>query len=182
MGQQQSLETRFRALLISPTYVGTNYYLDCTVNDAKGWYDFLVADAHVPPKCVRWLSDSKRFDPIARQATTQDILDELAALVKWAHATKDPVIFISYSGHGTQQKDHSGDEEDGKDEGWVPQDMGFVRDDYLNQEFLARLPRSCRVIAVNDACYNGTVWDACYTAQYQGKACPLVKSKSRSLD
>lgn len=59
-------------------------------------------------------------------------------------------------------------------------DLGFVRDDYLNQSFLARLGANVRVIAVNDACYNGTVWDTPFTAMYIGKQVPQISNKKRS--
>jgi hypothetical protein len=55
-----------------------------------------------------------------------------------------------------------------------------VRDDYLNQSFLARLGANVRVIAVNDACYNGTVWDTPFTAMYVGKQVPQINNKKRS--
>ncbi len=52
----------------------------------------------------------------------------------------------------------------------------------MNQEFLARLPKSAQVIAVNDACHNGTVWDSNYYAVYNGKQLPAVSThKPKSL-
>lgn len=65
------------------------------------------------------------------------------------------------------------------DEGWVSSDLGFVRDDYLNQQ-LARLPKDALVIAFNDACYNGTVWDTPFTAMYIGKDKPEIKQRARA--
>lgn len=182
MGQHQSSHQRVRALLISPTYQHTPHYLECTVNDAKGWHDFLTDKAHIPTEQVRWLSDTNKFPAICRPATAHDIQEELASLLAWANSTPKPVIFLAYSGHGTQQKDTSGDEEDGYDEGWVAQDLAFVRDDYLNQHFLALLPKSAQVIAVNDACHNGTVWDTNFYAVFNGKQQPAVSAKKpRSL-
>lgn len=157
MGQQQSAS--FRALLISPTYANSSSRLPGTVNDAHAWYKVLVDDARIDPKCVTWLSDSTQFPQITDKANAHQIVRELQALVAWAKTVEKPVIFIAYSGHGTRQKDDNGDEEDGYDEGWVSNDLAFVRDDYLNQMFLAKLPKDCRVVAVNDACHNGTVWD-----------------------
>lgn len=105
MGQHQSSQQdRFRALLISPVYQGSSNYLACTVNDAKEWYDILTLHARVPTKHIRWLSDSPNFPQINRQSNTSDILNELDSLQSWANAnkSKNPFIFIAYSGHGTQ--------------------------------------------------------------------------------
>jgi Caspase domain len=165
---------------VSPSYSGTGYGLDCTIEDGKCWYDMLTQTARVPAECIRWISDSKRYKQVNRNSTTRDIIQELEALVQWSHKSVDPVIFIVYSGHGTQQRDDNNDEEDGLDEGWVASDLGFVRDDYLNQQVLAKFPSDAKVIAVNDACYNGTIWDSPQTAMYVSGEVPHISRSQRA--
>lgn len=165
---------------MSPAYTKTAYGLDCTIEDGKCWYDLLTQNAKVPDHCIRWISDSKRYTQVTGNSTTKDIIGELEALVQWSHKAIDPVIFIAYSGHGTQQRDNDNDEDDGLDEGWVASDLGFVRDDYLNQQVLAKFPSDARVIAVNDACYNGTVWDTPYTAMFMGGQVPQISHRTRA--
>lgn len=182
MGQTTSVTDRFRALIITPAYEGTRNQLNGTINDGKAWFDFFTKRAQVPKECVRWLSDSSRYKEITETSYMKNIVNALEDLVKWANSVKDPVIFISYSGHGTHQVDMSGDEEDGMDEGWVSTELGFVSDDYLNSEFLGRLPKRARVFAFNDACYNGTVWDTKYSAMYVGSGKPhMSKHSARKL-
>lgn len=172
MGATQSIHQRFRALLISPTYEGRGCKLEATVEDGREWYQILQQGG-VPAECITWISDSRRYPQIKNGAALRDIERELRALSDWASTKDKPVIFIAYSGHGTRQADDDGDEADGMDEGWVAADMGFVRDDYLNRVFLASLPACAHVVAVNDACHNGTIWDSKFTMMYDGK----VKSR-----
>ena len=72
-------------------------------------------------------------------------------------------IVITYSGHGTYEKDTTGDEADGKDEGIVPLDCnisGIIRDDDLLFLFLkSKHP----IVCIFDSCYSGTVMDLPYT-------------------
>jgi len=64
-------------------------------------------------------------------------------------------LFLTYSGHGGQIPDVSGDEEDKKDETWCLYD-GQLIDDELYFE-LSRFGAGVRILVLSDSCHSGTV-------------------------
>lgn len=74
---------------------------------------------------------------------------------------KYELVVIHYSGHGSQVKDTSGDEDDGLDEVICPSDfltMGQIKDDIIAY-LLEGFPAFTRVITIFDSCHSGTVTD-----------------------
>jgi len=65
------------------------------------------------------------------------------------------VLFVHYSGHGTQVYDTNGDESDGYDEALYLHD-GPVADDQLN-EILQKIPYGATVVLAMDCCFSGTI-------------------------
>lgn len=73
----------------------------------------------------------------------------------------DSLVF-HYSGHGSQQRNYSGDEVDGYDETLCPTDFetqGMIVDDEINATIVRPLPRGAKLHAIIDACHSGTVLD-----------------------
>ncbi|KAI9224511.1 caspase domain-containing protein [Blastocladiella britannica] len=71
-------------------------------------------------------------------------------------------FFIHYSGHGGQQADKDGDEDDGSDETIYPLDhksAGMITDDEMNAILVNKLPAGARLTAVFDSCHSGTALD-----------------------
>ena len=64
-------------------------------------------------------------------------------------------FFLTYSGHGGQVPDVTGEEEDKKDETWCLFD-GELIDDELYLE-LSRFAEGVRVLVLSDSCHSGTV-------------------------
>eukprot|EP00928_Gymnodinium_smaydae_P074988 TRINITY_DN57_c0_g3_i6.p1 TRINITY_DN57_c0_g3~~TRINITY_DN57_c0_g3_i6.p1 ORF type:complete len:781 (-),score=162.57 TRINITY_DN57_c0_g3_i6:92-2434(-) len=74
-------------------------------------------------------------------------------------------FFFHYSGHGGQQRDTQGDEEDGKDETLIPCDFktaGQITDDELHEVLVQKLPKGCRLWVILDCCHSGTALDLPY--------------------
>lgn len=74
-------------------------------------------------------------------------------------------IWIHFSGHGSQKKDTSGDEEDGLDEGIVPSDYekkGILIDDIIHKIFCSFNPKT-QILFICDSCHSGTILDLKYT-------------------
>eukprot|EP01063_Lacrimia_lanifica_P023189 TRINITY_DN30676_c0_g1_i1.p1 TRINITY_DN30676_c0_g1~~TRINITY_DN30676_c0_g1_i1.p1 ORF type:complete len:365 (+),score=91.37 TRINITY_DN30676_c0_g1_i1:51-1145(+) len=99
-----------------------------------------------------------------RQPTKREILDGIRWLVSGA---KDgDCLFFHYSGHGGQQEDKDGDEEDGMDETLIPEDYnsgaGVITDDELFEALVLPLPKGCRLVCVMDCCHSGTILDLPY--------------------
>lgn len=90
---------------------------------------------------------------LTRKATRAAVLAQIRAAAKGLDA--GDLFFMSYSGHGGQVADVSGDEPDKKDETWCLWD-GQLIDDELYYE-LSRFRAGVRVLLVSDSCHSGTV-------------------------
>jgi hypothetical protein len=66
------------------------------------------------------------------------------------------ILVLTYSGHGGQVQDTSGDESDSQDETWVCYDR-MVLDDEHYQAFPGESPRACASSCSLDSCHSGTV-------------------------
>jgi uncharacterized caspase-like protein len=138
-----------RALLI-----GINDYqavpgLQGSRNDVEAMQEILVNRWHFDPRNVTVLLD--------RAATRAGILAALDQLVRVTGP--DDMVYVHYSGHGSQVEDENGDEKDGLDETLVPQDgrtkgVPDITDDELDRIF-SRM-KSKNVVVVLDSCHSGT--------------------------
>jgi len=91
------------------------------------------------------------------QATRAQIFAAIRALSE--RAAVDDIVFIHFSGHGSQAPDTNGDEQDGFDETILPYDsrtpgIADITDDELNS--LIGGFRSESIIIVLDSCHSGT--------------------------
>jgi hypothetical protein len=90
---------------------------------------------------------------LTRAATRKAVL---GAIRKAAKALKrGDLFFLSYSGHGGQVADASGDEPDKQDETWCLYDAQLI-DDELYFE-LSKFAAGVRVLVLSDSCHSGTV-------------------------
>jgi hypothetical protein len=79
-----------------------------------------------------------------------------------AGAQPGDAFVFHYSGHGAQQEDPNGYEEDGMNETIIPVDFkraGMITDDQLMETLIAPLPEGARLTAVMDCCHSGTGLD-----------------------
>nr|CAG8503850.1 14064_t:CDS:2 [Entrophospora candida] len=75
------------------------------------------------------------------------------------------------SGHGGQEKDRNGDEEDGYDESIMPVDFkrnGTIIDDDMHAIMVRPLPPGVRLTAIFDSCHSGTALDLPYVYSTRG--------------
>jgi hypothetical protein len=86
----------------------------------------------------------------ATRAKTLDGIRKAAKQLK-----SGDLFFLSYSGHGGQVDDVSGDEDDKLDETWCLYD-GQLIDDELYFE-LSRFGKGVRILVLSDSCHSGTV-------------------------
>eukprot|EP00929_Paragymnodinium_shiwhaense_P094551 TRINITY_DN5516_c0_g2_i1.p1 TRINITY_DN5516_c0_g2~~TRINITY_DN5516_c0_g2_i1.p1 ORF type:complete len:928 (+),score=244.21 TRINITY_DN5516_c0_g2_i1:411-2786(+) len=101
-----------------------------------------------------------RDDKQNMMPTKQNMLASMAWLTQGAAPGDE--MFFHFSGHGSQQADSTGDEEDGKDETLVPTDFqknGMVTDDELYGLLVKSLPKGCRMWVILDCCHSGTALD-----------------------
>ncbi len=147
-----------RALLIGCNYSGTSAALGGCVNDAACLTHLLTTRFGFAHAHITQLLDTSH-DP-ARWPTRANILWHISALV--GAAAPGDSLFFSFSGHGTQVVDASGDEADGLSEAILPCDhaaAGFLVDDELNAALVNPLPPGVRLHAVIDACHAGSMLD-----------------------
>ena len=88
-----------------------------------------------------------------------------------AAGTAGRMLFFHFSGHGAQQADPTGFEEDGMDETIVPVDFeegGQITDDEIWNQLVWPLPEGARLTALMDCCHSGTAMDPPYTLQSDG--------------
>jgi metacaspase-1 len=102
------------------------------------------------------LATSKGIKPTVlrtKKGTRSAVLAGMRAAAK--ALKKGDLFFLSYSGHGGQVPDTSGDEPDKKDETWCLYD-GQLIDDELYFE-LSKFAAGVRVLVLSDSCHSGSV-------------------------
>ena len=98
----------------------------------------------------------------------------MIAAMQWlvSNAQPNDSLWFSYSGHGGQAADLTGDEDDGYNETVMPLDFkqaGQIIDDDLHTILVKPLPPGCRLTAIFDSCHSGTVMDLPYVYSTEGK-------------
>lgn len=96
-----------------------------------------------------------------RKPTHRNILKAIDWLIEKNQQGCDNLWF-QYSGHGTQVKDTTGDEIDGKDEAIVTCDNKLITDDLLFARLINRVKEGTKMMAVMDCCHSGSILDLHY--------------------
>lgn len=121
----------------------------------SGWDGQLNAcefDAHD----MEQISTSQGFSAtklLTKQATRQAVIDVIKDAGR--RLSGEDMLLISYSGHGGQIPDRSGDEPDFKDETWCLYD-GQLIDDELRSLWI-HMPQGLRILVISDSCHSGSV-------------------------
>lgn len=154
---------RKRALLIGINYLKTDGELQGCWNDVKRMQEALLGLGWTAaPDSMLVLTD----EPGSKmpQPTRANMLAAMRWLV--AGAAAGDALFFHFSGHGGQQVDTHGDEEDGYDETVCPLDFataGQISDDELFDVLVRPLPSGVRLTALLDCCHSGHGMDFPYT-------------------
>ena len=122
-------------------YPGTSNDLQGCVNDANDWAALLQGFG---------FNVSVILDAQATRQNVKAALDELVTTV----SAGDVVVF-TYSGHGTQVFDVSGDEGDTYDEAIYVYD-GAILDDDL-RAIIKKINPQATLVVISDSCFSGTV-------------------------
>jgi len=158
-----------KALLIGINYFGTKNELRGCINDVKNLREFInTRHFNETPETIRVLTDDSTS--AEHKPTKENILKGIDWLVHGAHPGDH--LFFHYSGHGSQVKDLSGDEEDGFDETLVPLDFqkaGQIVDDELHDKMVKPLTKGIRLTAIFDCCHSGTVLDLPFVYKATGQ-------------
>ncbi|APW40676.1 peptidase C14 [Rhodoferax koreense] len=121
----------------------------------SGWSGELAA-CEFDANDMAAIARSKGLKPtvlLTKQATRAKMLGAMRSAAKALKA--GDFFFMSYSGHGGQVPDVSGDEADKQDETWCLYD-GQLIDDELYFE-LGKFKAGVRILVLSDSCHSGTV-------------------------
>uniref|UniRef100_A0A7S4I5H8 Peptidase C14 caspase domain-containing protein n=1 Tax=Vannella robusta TaxID=1487602 RepID=A0A7S4I5H8_9EUKA len=129
------------------------------INDANNVKEFLVGH-NFNRDDIRLLTDDNQHDGLPTK-------EKLIASMKWLveGAQEGDSLFFHYSGHGGQEKDETGVEEDGMNETIMPVDFqqsGHITDDDIHDILVKPLPAGVRLTAIFDSCHSQTVMDLPY--------------------
>lgn len=148
------------AVIIGINYKNTTIELSGCMNDANSIKTFLLEKCNYTNNNVRMLSENSILP------TRENIISELNNLVQQAIDENLTELWFSYSGHGSNIV--STTESDNKDEVLVPLDYpttnNVVTDNELHEIF-SRLPSTCNLFSLIDACNSGTVLDLKYVCR-----------------
>src|SRR5262245_54572834 len=120
-----------------------------------GWSGDLVA-CEFDANDMAALAAAQKIKPttlLTRQATRANVLKAIRAAAKTLRA--GDLFLLTYSGHGGQIPDVSGEEKDKKDETWCFYDGEFIDDELYNE--LGGFPDGVRILVLSDSCHSGTV-------------------------
>jgi hypothetical protein len=102
------------------------------------------------------IAESRGMSPsilLTRDATRKTVLGALRDAAK--ELKSGDFYFLSFSGHGGQVDDVTGEEDDKLDETWCLYDSQLI-DDELYLE-LGKFPSGVRILVLSDSCHSGTV-------------------------
>ena len=123
--------------------------------DYSGWSGPLAA-CEFDARDLEALARAQGMSPTVLLTSEATRAATLSAIRAAARKLKSgDLFFLSYSGHGGQVEDVSGEEDDKLDETWCLFD-GQLIDDELFLE-LARFADGVRVLVLSDSCHSGTV-------------------------
>lgn len=157
-GRVHGVNGRKKAVICGISYKGTKNELKGCINDAKCMKYLLIHKFKFPESSILMLTEEET-DPY-RIPTKHNIRMAMYWLVQGCQAG-DSLVF-HFSGHGSQQRNYTGDEIDGFDETLCPVDFvtqGMIVDDEINATMVKPLPHGVKLHAIIDACHSGTMLD-----------------------
>lgn len=121
-----------------------------------GWDGKLTAceaDAHAMHKLAQASGLVQSSVLLTKQATSIAVLSAIGRIAQQLVA--GDLFFLTYSGHGGQIDDVTGDEPDGINETWVLYDRQLLDDELYSM--WGKFASGVRIIVLSDSCHSGTV-------------------------
>lgn len=148
------------ALLIGLNYnEDEKYKLNSSYNDILLMKKYLETGEEFDPNKIFVITDEEEKKNTDFYGTFFNIVKKIKELI--ALATSNDIVFIYFTGHGTQIKDYDNDEIDGKDEVFVPVNHknNLISDDLI-KELLKKTKAYTTILF--DTCNSGTMADLKY--------------------
>lgn len=165
-----------RALLVGINYRGMSGELNGCINDVTGIREILINVYNFKPENILLITDDTpckpNYDEISegfRWLVSKSPADKYKSC-SYTSLTEPATLMFHYSGHGSRLRDDNGDEADGFDETLCPLDYntkGFMRDDFIRQKLVDRVPSNCKLFSIIDACHSASSFDLQWTLQSQ---------------
>jgi len=139
-------------LMIGLNYIGTENELYGCINDATNMCQFVK---NIGFNNVLLLTDNTPVKP-----TKNNIINQLTSLLK--NTKSGDFVIMTYSGHGSYQRDTNRDEVTGYDQMIVPLDLNCIVDDELKKIIDNNLANGATFMAIFDSCFSQSVLDLKY--------------------
>lgn len=162
-----------KALLIGINYFNSPFELHGCHSDIVDVKGYLTSIGFLAENIVVMLDKSSKIPQNSPTAcglsfqidemylpTKNNILREMNTLI--SDAKEGDILYIHYSGRGSNKKDASGDEKDGMDECICPSDYetsGMIYDDDMRIILVNNLNSKAKLRVVFDACHSGSALD-----------------------
>lgn len=156
---------RKKALLIGINYTGTQCALQGCVNDVYEMRKYLLSNGFTEDSqnMILMTDESHHRGNNVKLPTRANILKGMQWLLQGA--VEGDILFFQFSGHGGQQIDELGIEDDGLNETILPLDhkvCGQISDDVIWSTLVRPCPDGVKLIALMDSCHSGTGLDLPY--------------------
>tara|TARA_A100001011_G_C14317025_1_gene848428 strand:- start:4799 stop:5764 length:966 start_codon:yes stop_codon:yes gene_type:complete len=147
------------ALLIGLNYSNDEKYkLNGSYNDVLLMKEHLINHENFNTDNILILTDKIGYNT-QLNATYSNIVNRIQEMINIS--TKNDILFFYFSGHGSQINDLNNDENDKKDEVFIPSDYNnnIITDDLLKSLFSTS---SSTIFSIFDCCSSGTMTDLKY--------------------
>ena len=153
-----NVKTYKNALLIGCNYKNSSYALKGCINDVSNIKQVLTTSYGFDN--ITFMTDDTPLKP-----NKENILAAIKQLL--SNANCGDILFLSFSGHGTNVKGTNvkgtnGHEKDGLDEVIMTIDFDYITDDELNSLIRNHLKKDVTLFALFDCCHSGTILDLRY--------------------
>jgi hypothetical protein len=153
-------KTSKKALCFGINYTGSQYELNGCINDVNNIKSKLINNYGFIETDILVITDdtTSKIKP-----TKTNMLNEIKNLLE--NAKTNDLLFMCFSGHGSQTTDLNGEEKDGLDEMIISADLQSINDDALNSLIRTSIPASSTNVSLFvlfDSCHSGTMLDLKY--------------------
>lgn len=174
---KQAVPPAKRALFVALNYPGTDAALSGCWNDQDDLKTLFVDGRGFQEVVV--LRDHPDT-PATLRPTRERVLFEMQRLAK--NTKKGDLLFVHYSGHGTFVRDTNGDETDGRDEGVVLDNDGFLCDDDIYAALVQNVAPGAVVRCVFDSCHSASTMDLPSQFRPRQTVAPAVPTRRKPSD
>lgn len=146
-----------RELIMAKKGIALNIGLNLVDPDHYSGWDGKLSACENDAKAMNKIAKSQGFEAeilLTREAKRDSVM---AAIENAARKLVSGDMFLmSYSGHGGQMPDYSGDESDLTDETWCLYDGEILDDEF--QHLWAQFSEGVRILFISDSCHSETVY------------------------